>query len=44
MPMPALGYGLVALAFFALCLLVLWSFRNTAAKSSEHSTDQKSEH
>lgn len=44
LPMSPLGYGLVALSFFVLCLVVLWSFRNTAAKSSEHGADQKSHH
>lgn len=44
LPMPPIGYAFVALLFFAFCLAVLWSFRNTAAKVDEQHTDEKSRH
>ena len=30
LPIPAFGFGLIALALFAAGLVALWSFRNTA--------------
>lgn len=36
LPMPPIGYGLVAMGVFLALLAVLWSFRNTAAKLGDH--------
>ncbi|MDF8263328.1 hypothetical protein [Luteipulveratus flavus] len=42
LPMPPIGYGLIAIGFFLVLLAILWSFRNTAAKlgETEHKLDQ----
>ncbi|WP_265447376.1 hypothetical protein [Flexivirga meconopsidis] len=42
LPMPHIVYGIIAMAVFLALLGVLWSFRNTAAKTA--SPDGKSEH
>lgn len=42
LPMPPIGYGMVALLFFAFLLVVLWSFRNTAPRSGPRNSDEKS--
>lgn len=44
LPMPPIGYGLVALGFFAFCFAVLWSFRNTAAKLDDNPPAKKKSH
>lgn len=36
LPLPEWAFGLISLAFFAACLALLWSFRNTAASHIDH--------
>ncbi|NNG40415.1 hypothetical protein HJ588_14185 [Flexivirga sp. ID2601S] len=42
LPMPHIVYGIIAMGVFLALLGLLWSFRNTAAKTA--SADGKSEH
>lgn len=48
LPMPSILYGIIALSLFALGLLVLWFFRNTAHKVTgpidHHGEDQPGTH
>ena len=44
LPMPPIGYGLVAISFFLVLLAILWSFRNTAAKIGEHDQQRHQGH
>ncbi|WP_035907365.1 hypothetical protein [Knoellia subterranea] len=36
LPMPAWGFGVIALAIFALLLAVTWAFRGNAQKHTPH--------
>lgn len=44
LPMPPIGYALIALLFFAFFLVLLWSFRNTAAKPGPQRAAKKARH
>jgi hypothetical protein len=45
LPMPAVAYGLIALASFAVLLGILWSFRGTAQKvAGGHAHDGAGHH
>lgn len=44
LPLPPWSFGLIALGFFAACLALLWSFRNTAASMTDHQPKPEERH